>query len=140
MHVYRCTCVYMRVCVCAYTLYMCVCVRTFLALIQALQAEQLEQRILLQENEISNMENRNYFSLLCVQLETQLVHANLEGLYIALHIMATVEAKSHSEVSGRGEGRPGRAGGRSRARSLLTHTEQWFIFLSKDCRGGRSWN
>ena len=45
------------------------------------------------------MENRNYFSLLCVQLETQLIHANLEGLYIALHIMATIEAKSHSEVS-----------------------------------------
>ena len=45
------------------------------------------------------MENRNYFSLLCVQLETQLIHANLEGLYIALHSMATIEAKSHSEVN-----------------------------------------
>ena len=65
---------------------------------QVQQKEQLEQRILLQENEISNMENRNYFSLLCVQLETQLIHANLEGLYIALHIMATVEARTHSEV------------------------------------------
>ena len=58
----------------------------------------MEHRILKQENEISNMENRNYFSLLCVQLETQLIHANLEGVYIALHIMATVEAKTHSEV------------------------------------------
>ena len=67
--------------------------------IQTVQAEQLEHRILQQENEISNMENRNYFSLLCVQLETQLIHANLEGLYIALHIMATIEAKSHSEVN-----------------------------------------
>ena len=65
---------------------------------QVQQKEQLEQRILKQENEISNMENRNYFSLLCVQLETQLIHANLEGVYIALHIMATVEAKTHSEV------------------------------------------
>ena len=56
------------------------------------------------------MENRNYFSLHCVQLETQLVHANLEGLYIALAIMATVEGKAHSEVNsviGRGGVRVG---------------------------------
>ena len=66
--------------------------------IQAAKAEQIEQRILQQENEISNMENRNYFSLHCVQLETQLIHANLEGLYIALAIMSTVESKAHSEV------------------------------------------
>ena len=60
--------------------------------------EQLEQRILRQESEISNMENRNYFSLHCVQMETQLIHANLEGLYLALEAMVHEEATAHREV------------------------------------------
>jgi len=52
-----------------------------------------------QENEILNMENRNYFSLHCVQMESQLVHANMEALYVALHNMSREEATAHSEVS-----------------------------------------
>ena len=51
-----------------------------------------------QENEILNMENRNYFSLHCVQMESQLVHANMESLYVALHDMSMEEATAHSEV------------------------------------------
>ena len=45
------------------------------------------------------MENRNYFSLHCVQMESQLVHANMEALYVALHNMSMEEATAHSEVS-----------------------------------------
>lgn len=52
-----------------------------------------------QENEISNMENRNCFSLYCIQMETQLIHANLEAMYIALQLMADNEGKGHYEVS-----------------------------------------
>ena len=45
-----------------------------------------------------NMENRNYFSLHCVQMETQLIHANMNSLYLSLNAMASEEATSHSEV------------------------------------------
>ena len=54
--------------------------------------------LLQQESEISNMENRNYFSLHCVQMETQLIHANMEALYYALHRMVHEESKAHAEV------------------------------------------
>ncbi|CAG2253002.1 MVP1 [Mytilus edulis] len=60
--------------------------------------EQLEQKILEQESQIANMENRNYFSLHCLQMETQLIHANLEILYDVLGEMAVIQAKSHSEI------------------------------------------
>jgi len=60
--------------------------------------EQLEQKILDQESQIANMENRNYYSLHCLQMETQLIHANLDILYEVLSSMATVQSKSHSEV------------------------------------------
>ena len=61
--------------------------------------EQLEQKILEQEGEIANMENRNYYSLYCLQMETQLIHANLDILYDILAAMASVQSKSHSAVS-----------------------------------------
>lgn len=51
-----------------------------------------------QEGQIANMENRNYFSLHCLQMETQLIHANLEILYDVLGDMAGIQAKSHTEV------------------------------------------
>ena len=54
--------------------------------------------ILQQESEISNMENRNYFSLHCVQMETQLIHANLESLHITMENLAAEESKAHAEV------------------------------------------
>ena len=58
----------------------------------------MEHRILQQENEISNMENRNHFSLYCIQMETQLIHANIESLYHALRVMCEQEGRAHREV------------------------------------------
>ena len=66
---------------------------------QAGTVEQLENKILEQESEIANMENRNYYSLHCLQMETQLIHANLEIIYDILSAMADVQSKSHLEVS-----------------------------------------
>lgn len=45
------------------------------------------------------MENRNYYSLHCLQMETQLIHANLDILYDILAAMANVQSTSHGEVS-----------------------------------------
>ncbi|ESO94914.1 hypothetical protein LOTGIDRAFT_175283 [Lottia gigantea] len=61
--------------------------------------EQLEQRILDQESQIANMENRNYYSLHCLQMETQLIHGNLDIFYEVLSTMADVEARAHSELA-----------------------------------------
>ncbi|KAL8593278.1 hypothetical protein ACOMHN_009931 [Nucella lapillus] len=61
--------------------------------------EQLEQRILEQEGEIANMENRNYFSLHCLQMETQLVYAHLDIFYDILRRMAEVEAQAKAEMA-----------------------------------------
>lgn len=44
------------------------------------------------------MENRNYYSLHCLQMETQLIYANVEILYDVLGAMAETQAKSHTEV------------------------------------------
>ncbi|KAH3872960.1 hypothetical protein DPMN_036184 [Dreissena polymorpha] len=60
---------------------------------------QLEQKILDQESQIANMENRNYYSLHCLQMETQLIHANLDIVYEVLEATATVQSQSHSESS-----------------------------------------
>ncbi|XP_064631538.1 sorting nexin-8-like isoform X2 [Lineus longissimus] len=60
--------------------------------------EQLEQRILQQESQISNMENRNYFSLHCLQMEAQLIHANLDILYTILQNIANIQSKSYTEL------------------------------------------
>ncbi|BFZ02833.1 hypothetical protein BsWGS_05872 [Bradybaena similaris] len=61
--------------------------------------EQLEQKILEQEDLLANMENRNYFSLHCLQIETQLVHAHLDILYEFVACMSSVEAKTNADVS-----------------------------------------
>ncbi|XP_013391524.1 sorting nexin-8-like isoform X2 [Lingula anatina] len=61
--------------------------------------EQLEARILEQESQISNMENRNYFSLHCLQMEVQLIHANMETLFIVIEAMINNEAKGCSEIA-----------------------------------------
>ncbi|KAL4240652.1 sorting nexin [Mactra antiquata] len=65
---------------------------------ETMAVEQLEQKILEQEGQIANMENRNYYSLHCLQMETQLIHANLDILYDILSSMAQVQSKSHSEL------------------------------------------
>lgn len=46
------------------------------------------------------MENRNYYSLHCLQMETQLIHANLDILYDILGDMTKIQAKAHREVGG----------------------------------------
>lgn len=44
------------------------------------------------------MENRNYFSLHCIQMETQLVHANIDILAEVLQALAKTELQGHKEV------------------------------------------
>ena len=61
--------------------------------------DELESRIVQQENEISNMETRNFFSLHCAQLETQLVHANLNIMHVALKTLVTSQVVEHKGVS-----------------------------------------
>ena len=58
----------------------------------------LESKIVDQETDISNMENRNYFSLHCLQMETQLVHANMKMLAVALRQMVNSQVEGHQEV------------------------------------------
>ena len=60
--------------------------------------ERLESHILEQESEICNMENRACFALHCIQMETQLVYANMEVLSSAMDKMAEHERVAHSEV------------------------------------------
>ena len=52
-----------------------------------------------QEGQIANMENRNYYSLHCLQMETQLVYAHLDIFYDVLSRMAEVEANANAQVS-----------------------------------------
>ncbi|XP_047143517.1 sorting nexin-8 isoform X1 [Hydra vulgaris] len=61
--------------------------------------DQLEQRIYQQEDAIHTMENRNYFSLYCLQMETQLIHSNLNMLIEMLRNLVDVEIKKHIELA-----------------------------------------
>ncbi|XP_029649490.1 sorting nexin-8 [Octopus sinensis] len=61
--------------------------------------EQLEQKILQQESQIANMENRNYYSLHCLQMETQLVHAYLDILIEIVTSLVDVQSEAHTELS-----------------------------------------
>lgn len=65
---------------------------------QEYQVDQLESKIVEQETDISNMENRNFYSLHCLQLETQLIHANMKILAIALQKMVVSQIVAHKEV------------------------------------------
>ncbi|KAK3754436.1 hypothetical protein QZH41_009222, partial [Actinostola sp. cb2023] len=58
----------------------------------------LESKILEQEADISNMENRNFFSLHCLQMETQLVHANVKMIAVALEQMVASSSLGNKEV------------------------------------------
>ena len=51
-----------------------------------------------QESEISNMEFRNYFSLHCAHMETQLIHANMELFAVSLQELINQQIKNHKEV------------------------------------------
>ncbi len=48
---------------------------------------------------MSNLENRNSFSLLCLQMETQLVHANLQAVHSAFRSLSLEEGEGLIEVS-----------------------------------------
>lgn len=52
-----------------------------------------------QETVIANVELRNAFSLHCLHMETQLVHAHLEILATVLQSLVSVQIRGHSEVS-----------------------------------------
>lgn len=60
--------------------------------------EALEQRMLAQESMIASVELRTAFSLHCVHMETQLVHAHLEVLADVLNTFVSVQARGHAQV------------------------------------------
>ncbi|CAH1277511.1 sorting nexin-8-like [Branchiostoma lanceolatum] len=66
---------------------------------QTALVEQLESRIIEQESEINNMENRNYFSLHCVHMETQLIHANMELLVKVMEGLLSTQVRGHQELA-----------------------------------------
>lgn len=45
------------------------------------------------------MENRNYYSLHCLQMETQLIHAYLDILVDIITSLVDVQSQAHTEVS-----------------------------------------
>lgn len=47
---------------------------------------------------MSNLENRNSFSLLCLQMETQLVHANMQAIHNAFRSLSVEEGEGLIEV------------------------------------------
>ncbi|KAK4874561.1 hypothetical protein RN001_013921 [Aquatica leii] len=61
--------------------------------------EHLEARMLAQENIISNMELRSDFSLYCVHMETQLVHAYLETLSAIFNNFVCIHTQAHLEFA-----------------------------------------
>uniref|UniRef100_UPI00358ECD23 sorting nexin-8-like n=2 Tax=Myxine glutinosa TaxID=7769 RepID=UPI00358ECD23 len=60
--------------------------------------EQLESRIVQQETAIVNMEQRNYYSLFCLHLETQLIHVNLDLVAQAVCSLVSSQAQGHREM------------------------------------------
>ncbi|KAF5285783.1 hypothetical protein FQA39_LY04244 [Lamprigera yunnana] len=61
--------------------------------------EQLEARMLAQENIITNMELRSDFSLYCVHMETQLVHSYLETLSPIFNNFVCLHRRAHLELT-----------------------------------------
>ncbi|XP_015608090.1 sorting nexin-8 isoform X2 [Cephus cinctus] len=61
--------------------------------------EHLENKMVAQESVIANVELRNSFSLHCLHMETQLVHAHLEILATVLQSLVNVQIRGHSEVT-----------------------------------------
>lgn len=61
--------------------------------------EQLESRIVEQENVIQTMELRNYFSLYCLHQETQLVHVYLPLTSHILGAFVNSQIQGHKEMS-----------------------------------------
>ncbi|XP_005883438.1 PREDICTED: sorting nexin-8 [Myotis brandtii] len=61
--------------------------------------EQLESRIMEQENAIQTMELRNHFALFCLHQETQLVHAYLPLTSHILGAFVSSQIQGHKEMS-----------------------------------------
>uniref|UniRef100_A0A2K6TU61 PX domain-containing protein n=1 Tax=Saimiri boliviensis boliviensis TaxID=39432 RepID=A0A2K6TU61_SAIBB len=61
--------------------------------------EQLESRIVEQENAIQTMELRNYFSLYCLHQETQLIHVYLPLTSHILRAFVNSQIQGHKEMS-----------------------------------------
>lgn len=61
--------------------------------------EQLEAKMLAQENIISSIDLRTDFSLYCVHMETQLVFAYLGTLPSIISGLVDIKSKTHFEVS-----------------------------------------
>ncbi|KAL7979286.1 hypothetical protein Chor_015310 [Crotalus horridus] len=61
--------------------------------------EQLESRIVEQENAILTMEQRNYFSLYCLHQETQLIHIYLPLTSHILGAFVNSQIQGHKEMS-----------------------------------------
>ncbi|GLH06083.1 AAEL000956-PA [Gryllus bimaculatus] len=61
--------------------------------------QQLESKMMEQEAVIANVELRNAFSLHCLHVETQLVHAYLEILASVLNTLVAVQAQGHTELA-----------------------------------------
>lgn len=70
----------------------------FYFFLQTESVEKLEEKMLAQENIISNVERRSEFSLYCVHMETQLVYAYVETMSAILHSLVALRVRSHSEV------------------------------------------
>jgi len=61
--------------------------------------DRMESRIQAQENEIAVRENRNYFALHCIHLETQLVYINMEMLADVITTLVATQMKGHAEMA-----------------------------------------
>nr|XP_002127832.1 sorting nexin-8 [Ciona intestinalis] len=60
--------------------------------------DRIESKILAQEHEIANRENRNFFALHCIHLETQLVYANMQILSEVVGTLVATQIKGHKEM------------------------------------------
>lgn len=58
----------------------------------------LEDRMLQQESVIASVELRSAYSLHCIHMETQLVHAHLELFATVISVLVSVQIRGHSEV------------------------------------------
>ena len=50
------------------------------------------------DNELIEIEKRNFFSLLCLDLEAQLIHVNLAQLPEIFHNLVSTQVKGHTQV------------------------------------------
>ncbi|XP_043567747.1 sorting nexin-8-like [Chiloscyllium plagiosum] len=66
---------------------------------EQISVEQLESRIVQQENTILTMELRNYFSMYCLHQETQLIHVYLHIISHVLTAFIDSQIQGHREMS-----------------------------------------